>query len=178
MNKNSGFTLVELVGSLVIICILAAASAPYLLSKVYDYRVNGASRQVLGDMRLARTTAINKGCTVFMKFHKPVYNGYTIYLDTNKNFTLDSAGDEAIAEVNLDEMYKGITLNSNSVSDSVTFHDNRARFKPLGKTSTGEVYLIPSVDFGVARNDRQRRVTLQGSTGRAKVEAWTNSGWN
>lgn len=186
MKREAGFTLVELIGAVAIIGVLAVVSVPYLLGNLHDYRVNGATRQVLGDMRLARAAAVDNGLRVFVKFHEPGKDAYTIFLDDGDNI-LDVSTDKAISEVDLASLFKGVELatfdpaatSQPSYRDGVTFgHNSTATFKPIGTSDTGSVYLRPSVDGGSGREDRQRRVKLQGSTGRVRIEAWEKGSWN
>jgi prepilin-type N-terminal cleavage/methylation domain-containing protein len=66
MKRERGLTLVELVVTIAIVAVLAAAMIPSLGRWVSHYRIRGAARDVASCFRLAQMTAIqqNRNCAV------------------------------------------------------------------------------------------------------------------
>jgi type IV fimbrial biogenesis protein FimT len=63
-NKQSGFTLIEMMIVIAIMGIFAGIAIPNFLSYMPKHRLNGAARQVMGDLMLARMQAVSQNTTV------------------------------------------------------------------------------------------------------------------
>ena len=63
-NKQSGFTLIEMMIIIAILAIFAAIAVPNFLSYLPKSRLNGAARQVMGDLMAARMQAVSQNTTV------------------------------------------------------------------------------------------------------------------
>ncbi|MEA3429060.1 MAG: GspH/FimT family pseudopilin [Thermodesulfobacteriota bacterium] len=63
-NKQSGFTLIELIVIIAILAVFAGIAVPNFLSYMPKYRLNGAARQVMGDLMAARMKAVKENTTV------------------------------------------------------------------------------------------------------------------
>ena len=193
-HTRSGFTLVEAMIVLAIIGVLAGLAAPALLATLPNLRVNGASRQILADLRMARTQAVEKGKSVVVKFHVDSSGGsssgtYVLALDNNadNDFTPStSPNDTVISEVTLGRDYSAIEFASNVSGtpsngvdlDNATTGDvaDTITFRPNGSASeSGDIYLRPSGDNGT----RNRRVRVLAATGNVRIETWngTTSAW-
>jgi|LGVE01.1.fsa_nt_gb type IV fimbrial biogenesis protein FimT len=64
LNKQSGFTLIELIVIIAIVAVLAGIAVPNFLSYIPKSRLNGAARQVMGDLMAARMKAVKENTTV------------------------------------------------------------------------------------------------------------------
>ena len=88
MRKDSGFTLIELIVIIAIVAVFAGIAVPNFLSYMPKYRLNGAARQVMGDLMAARMKAVkenNRFKVFFLDNHQ-----YKILDDDNNNNTEDS----------------------------------------------------------------------------------------
>ena len=57
-NKQAGFTLIEIIVAFAVLGIVASIAVPGLLSQMPKWRLNGAARQVMGDLMAARMKAV------------------------------------------------------------------------------------------------------------------------
>ena len=57
-NKQAGFTLIEIIVAFAVLAIAASIAVPGLLSQMPKWRLNGAARQVMGDLMAARMKAV------------------------------------------------------------------------------------------------------------------------
>jgi len=160
---------VEMMITVAVIGILAGISVPYLLASLPNIRVNGAVRQVVADFRLAKTLAVERGVDCFLVFDA-AGGAYTVRLDTDGTAG-PSVGDETVKTVTLPGLFPGIEFAGSHAADPVDFGGDTALFKPRGTSNGGTVYLSPARDAGV-RDDRDRKVTILSTTGRAKAYRW------
>jgi prepilin-type N-terminal cleavage/methylation domain-containing protein len=173
-SDRSAFTLVEMIVTLAVVGFLAAVGAPYLLINLPEFRVNAAVRQLVGDFRLARSLAVERGVDCILVFDANAV-GYTLVLDTDATPGV-SAGDEVVKTVPLGDRYRGVAFGSALAADPITFGGDRALFKPRGTSNGGSVHLRPGRDAGV-REDRERRVTVISTTGRARAFRRSGANW-
>jgi len=169
VSSDKGFTLVELMVTVSVIGLLAGVGVPYLLVNLPNFRVNGAVRQVLGDVRLAKALAVERGVDCFLVFDAAA-NEYTLRLDTDAT-TGPSAGDETVKTVRIPSLFPGIEFTGSHAADPVDFSGDTARFKPRGTSNGGTLYLSPARDAGV-RDDRDRKVSVMSTTGRGRAFRW------
>jgi prepilin-type N-terminal cleavage/methylation domain-containing protein len=174
VRTEEGLTLVELMITLAVIAILAGVGTPYLLVNLPVYRVNAATRQMVADFRLARTMAVERGLRTYLEFDAAA-GTYALAVDEDGDETLTSS-DPRIKTVRLEDLYSGIEFGRSDPGDAVTFDSALARFAPTGTSNGGAVYLRPAHDSGI-RRDRDRRVTVMSTTGRARAQRWNGSTW-
>lgn len=64
MKKERGFTIIELMITLVVAAILLAIAVPSFRSMIADNRLSGTATQVVASLNLARSEAIKRGASV------------------------------------------------------------------------------------------------------------------
>ena len=182
-NGNRGFTLVEVMIVIAIIGVMVGLVTPSLLGAIPGMRASGAAREILFDLRLARTLAIEKGVRAVVEFDAPSSTHYRLFQDNNADGAYTAGTDTLVKEVTLVDRYKAIALKSNdgtAPADGVDLDgagSNSITFRTNGSASgSGAVYVMPSTDAGT-RNDRNLRVRVISSTGNVRTETYDGSIW-
>jgi type IV fimbrial biogenesis protein FimT len=140
LKPASGFTLLEMMMTLVIVAIVAAIGVP---SYKYVTTVNRMASEVnglLGDLQLARGEAIKEGQTVTVcsssngtscSGSSSWKNGWIVFSDPNSNQTVDNAS-ETIYRVQR-AFLSNDTFNADNSASAVTF--NREGFASATPTA-------------------------------------------
>jgi len=103
-NRNSGFTMLELIMVVMIVAILAAVGTPTFRYVTASNRISGEVNSLLGDMQFARSQAVKTGqpvtiCTSTTLTSCAATNintwqvGWIIFVDANANHVFDAAND-------------------------------------------------------------------------------------
>ena len=95
-NKQSGFTLIELIVIIAIVTIFAGIAVPNFLSYMPKYRLNGAARQVMGDLMAARMQAVSQNTTV------------TVAWVSNHEYKISTADEEKTVDIQTN--YRDVTI--------------------------------------------------------------------
>ena len=102
--NNSGFTVFELAVVIFIAGVCVAMGIPNFLQFASKAKLNGASRQVAGDLIAARMEAIKQNCNVIVGFQDQ--NRYYIVVDKNSNNSYDATESKIIRD--LSDHYPGV----------------------------------------------------------------------
>jgi len=123
-KRESGFTLLEAMATVGIIVVMTMIAIPAFMSWMPGIRLNGAARQVMGDLMGARMQAVklNQKTKVFFDDN----HQYRICNDANNDGTVaDGEGD--VENRDIQDEYDGMTLNKDTYNDPV--------FQPRGTAS-------------------------------------------
>ena len=111
MHKDYGFTLIELIIIIAIVSVLAGIAVPNFLSYMPKSRLNGAARQVMGDLMAARMKAVKLNHRVKVFFYSD--HQYKICDDADNNGTVvDGEGDVQLRDIQNE--YSDVTLVENA----------------------------------------------------------------
>jgi type IV fimbrial biogenesis protein FimT len=104
-NKQAGFTLIEIIVAFAVFAIVASIAVPGLLSQMPKWRLNGAARQVMGDLMAARMKAVEENAAV------------TVAYVNNHQYRISSASEQTR---DIHANYADVTIDTNF--GSITFY--------------------------------------------------------
>jgi prepilin-type N-terminal cleavage/methylation domain-containing protein len=82
MQKENGFTTLELMVVVGILAILAVIAVPNFISTNSQARLRGAANNLIGDLQMAKSRAVRANAIVVIEF---TAKGYKIFLDNGIN---------------------------------------------------------------------------------------------
>jgi len=103
-----------------VFAIVASIAIPNFMSLLPGIRLNGAARQVMGDLMAARMKAVKENNEFRVFFDSPSDNQYQI-LDDDDNDGAINTGVEATTIKNIQDEYHDVTF-SNPSGNSPIFH--------------------------------------------------------
>lgn len=109
-KRESGFTLIEMMIVIAVLAIMATIAIPSFMSLMPGMRLNGAARQIMGDLMAARMNAVKQNNEVRVFFNSPGANQYQILDDDDNDGTADTG--EAITTKNIQDNYEDVTFTS------------------------------------------------------------------
>lgn len=184
-RSRNGATLLELLLVLAIMATLAIATAPSLLRLSRSLRLSMAANELVGVLRLARSSAIQTSSNIGVKFRVDPHGrvGFTLYRDGDgdgvRTGDIESGTDPEVTAgrtlahlgghirfgfpdgyVPLDPGNKGRRLER--LDDPIRFNrSDIAAFNSLGGSTPGSLYITDGRDLAVVR--------LFGRTGKVKI---------
>ena len=119
-KMESGFTLAELIMVVAIFGILTAIAIPTFISMMPKYRLNGAARQIMGDLMAARMEAVKENTTV------------TVASINSHEYEISTASEKKTIDIQTN--YRGVTIRS----------FRNISFKSRGTANTGSITITNS----------------------------------
>jgi Tfp pilus assembly protein FimT len=174
MNKEDGFSLIELITIMVILLIIASMAIPRFSAWRTGYQIRAESERVYMDLLSARMTAIKSNNNVVVTF-LPASHTYSILNDTNNNGLVDTG--ESLKSMALENHvrfgFNGtsiIDMDNNTVTETVKMGlSDIVTFDGRGQASlSGVLFLIHDDDYPVG-NDRLRGISIIQATGAAEL---------
>ncbi|MEW5734211.1 MAG: GspH/FimT family pseudopilin [Thermodesulfobacteriota bacterium] len=144
-RRDRGFTLAELVITTAIMAVIAGIGLPNFVEYLPRIRLNGATRQIMTDLMVARMNAVKFACNSTVTFSG---NSYTIWVDRDRDGVRD-AGEQTV---------KNIT---NSFSDVTIIVGQTVRFNSRGAAPTnGWIWLYNTKGYGLINTNLTGRVRI------------------
>jgi type IV fimbrial biogenesis protein FimT len=163
MNKNKGFTLIELMITVAIMSIMMAVGLPSFQSIIASSRLTAAANAMVSALQLARFEAI--------KQHKPVVvtkktnwkDGWIVYVDKNRNNAQDT--DEPTLAT-FDAISPTVKMDNTTVT-----YTTYMNYDESGRANVGGHFTFCSPATGTATDFRK---VVIAATGRMRVETPTS----
>jgi len=154
-SNSRGTTLLELVIAAVVLGVIVAMAAPQFGDTLQRLKFKGKSRDVVSDIRLARSDAVSQRTQFGVHFDYEG-NGYVLFKDlVNPGLYLYEVGDSVI---------KTIAWGRDALLYYTSFDPSTVIFKPDGSASvSGDVILSD------ANDDHRAKVNVLAATGRVKL---------
>jgi prepilin-type N-terminal cleavage/methylation domain-containing protein len=190
MKREKGFTLIELMITIIILCILLGLAIPGFSNWVPNYRLRGAARDIYSNFQYAKMTAVRERARCGVLFDR-ANNLYRV-VSSGPNRTFESTagavgGDDVVLRtVNFSEYGSGLAYGHGSATaaigadfgDEVTFDDDGILLDPRGMvfkpdntppTADGYVYL---------QNNRNNSYAVGvWISGLVVMRRWTGTAW-
>jgi len=190
MKREQGFTLLELMVTIIILCVLLGLAIPGFSRWIPNYRLRGAARDIYSNLQLAKMTAVKDRASCGVLFDVAGSRYLVVNSGTNRTWESTSgsrAGDDVVLKtVNFSEYGSGVAYGPGSATggvggenvdnnvtlpgDGVVFDSRGMILSPTGAGSTGGyVYL---------QNNKNNAFAVGVLSGGVIVlRRWTGSAW-
>jgi len=172
-SAQRGVTLIEVMVVLGIAAVLLAFGVPALQEFASRSRLDGAARELMTSLQVARSEAMRRGAQVTVRLSGTAGSrnwsgGWTMFVDANGNGSLDM-GEEVIRE--------GMALPAQlTLYGSASFATFMAFNRDGGLTNAGGGYLVLCQGGALTEGGRSRsRAVLVNGAGRVRMAALDSS---
>jgi type IV fimbrial biogenesis protein FimT len=163
MKKQNGFTMIELLVTIILFGIMASIAIPGFSRWLPNYRLKGAARDVYSNFQLAKMEAVESRGECAVVFDSG-NNRYQV-VSGGADGLCSTAGDNVVVKtVTLSDYQSGVgfghgsatkkaTPSGGSISDDISFNGDTVVFNPrsmINDTAGGYVYLENERDGAVA----------------------------
>jgi type IV fimbrial biogenesis protein FimT len=137
--KKDGFTLMELMVTMVVLAIVVTITIPVFARWLPDYRLRAAARDLFSNFQLAKMTAVRNNSNCAITFNQAVGGtvyDYVVFVDSDNDVEYD-AGEEVVTRV-LWTDYKDVVFDTTQGGgDGLTFFNNDDGLPSIAFRSNG-----------------------------------------
>lgn len=147
---RAGFTLVEVLVAAGIIAVMCSVAALNIFRRTPSYRMDLACSQLIADLRSARQSAVTRSAPSYVTLNASA-KSYTIWVDGNRNGTVDTGEQTSKTLPNLPPMTMAVSPASGSFSAMGTWNCSTSveqitlTLSPVGSRI---VFITPSGEVG------------------------------
>jgi len=190
MKRDKGFTLIELMITIIILCILLGLAIPAFSRWVPNYRLRGAARDIYSNFQYAKMIAVKDraGCGVLFDRANNLYR--VVSSGPNRAFesTASAVGgdDVVLRTVNFSEYGSGLAYGHGSATaaigadfgDEVTFDDDGILLDPRGMVFKPDNMPVTADGYVYLQNNRNNSYAVGvWISGLVVMRRWTGSAW-
>ena len=180
-KRELGFTMIELLGAIVVLAILAAIAIPGFSRWLPDQRLRAAARDVYSNMQLAKMSAVRNNATWAIVFDTGA-NLYFVCSDDGVDDDWTTIGDNTTEKtINLSDYGNSIQYGHGSATssipggafpaDNITFGSNVAVFNSRG-------FLNPPSGYVYLSNSKNNSFGIGSLTSAAtRLRRWNGAAW-
>jgi len=168
MKRENGFTLVELLVTIVVVSILLATGVPSFMQMIKNNRLSAQANSLVAAIQLTRSEAVKRGTSMVICAKDPDAvacsgnnnwtNGWIIFSDLDQGGDLDGDGTCSTAD---DHHAKDCVLRTITTMqyNTLTGNDSSIRFQPDG-TATNAAATALTLTADDCRKQQVRRITI------------------
>jgi len=127
MDKNPGFTVVELLVTIAMVALVTAIAVPNFIGWLPDYRLRAAARDLFSNFQKAKLTAIKQNVNTAVCFNS---GGYVSFVDTDIDFQKDGF-EETVAQVQWAD-YQNVSVYPAAITFDKSSGQPCIAFRPTG----------------------------------------------
>lgn len=175
MERQNGFTLVELLITIVVVSILLATAIPSFMQFIKNNRVTGQANSFVVSTQMARNEAVKRGAgTTLCAANADLdgcsgsndwSTGWIVFSDLNRDGAINTVTATATSGTTCLETEDClINTVAGPARSTLTANSSDIRFLPTGQTSNGPITLTLKADDCDHKQERDITITLQGHT--------------
>ena len=135
----SGFTLIEVLMTIVVLAILAAVAVPGFSVWLPNYRLKAAARDMVSNFQLAKLTAVKRNINCTITFNQAIgarIYDYVVYIDSDNDLEYDE-GEEVVTRKCWTDYGSTSYDLSKGGGDGLTFMNNDDELPSIAFQSKG-----------------------------------------
>lgn len=175
MERQNGFTLVELLITIVVVSVLMAVAVPSFMEFIKNNRVTGQANSFVVSSQMARNEAVKRGAGTTMcaanadldgcSGNNDWSTGWVVFSDLNRDGTINTVtGTATTGSTCLENEDCLINTVAGPSRSALTASNSDIRFLPTGHASNGPITLTLKADNCDHKQQRRIIITAQGHT--------------